>query len=76
MFFSNCITNVGPAVMVVLFLVLYNRVLSYRSVKAAELVVEVLGTLFATSLYEVWGITEVCCPGIAIFFAIYMTETS
>ena len=32
------------------------------------------GTYFATYPHEVWCVTEVCCPGIPISFAYYMTR--
>ena len=34
------------------------------------------GTYFATYLHKASCVTEICCPGIPVSFAYYMTDTS
>ena len=57
-----------------LLLVPHSRVLSYRSVKQAQIRRE--GYIFRYLPHEVSCLTEVCCPGIPVSFAYYMTDTS
>ena len=58
-------------------LVLYCRVLSYRSVKQAQ-IAGGRATFFATSLYQVSSVTELWCAvteDMPVSFAYYMTDT-
>ena len=59
-----------------LILVLYSRVLSYRSVKRAQMQAGGLGTYFATYLHQVSCVTELCCSGIPVSFAYLLAMSS